>query len=60
MKLILRALAALFVAILVSGCGQSGKLYVPGNPGAVSTAPSVDADPGDEKDDETEEEAAAN
>lgn len=36
----LTALAALFLVTFVTGCGQSGKLYVPGNPSELTTMPS--------------------
>jgi len=40
MNRFLTALAALFLATVFSGCGQSGKLYVPGNPSELRTMPS--------------------
>jgi predicted small lipoprotein YifL len=37
MNLNLRVLAALLVATLVSSCGQSGELYIPGDPSEMTT-----------------------
>lgn len=54
MNNLLRALAALFVVILVSGCGQSGPLYIPGNPSEIQAPPNIEQNNEDEKD-ETDE-----
>lgn len=37
MNLNLRVLAVLLIATLVSSCGQSGELYIPGNPSQMTT-----------------------
>jgi predicted small lipoprotein YifL len=57
MNLSSRALAALLVVIFVSGCGQSGKLYVPGDPSVMGTPPAAAESPEDEKEDDSEEES---
>jgi predicted small lipoprotein YifL len=59
MNLSLRAFAALLVVILVSSCGQSGKLYIPGDPSVMATAPTVEESAEDETKDESEEAPAA-
>ena len=55
----LRALAALFFFILVCGCGQSGPLYIPGNPSEVRTPPNTEQDAEEEKDEDSTEESEA-
>ncbi len=41
-------------AFLFSGCGQSGPLYIPGNPSTMAVPPmdpaAIDEDPEDEQD----------
>jgi len=39
MKRMILALAALSFIFLGSGCGQSGPLYIPGNPSKISNPP---------------------
>ncbi len=39
MKRLLFPIAAFAFMILFSGCGQSGPLYVPGNPSQVTVSP---------------------
>ena len=39
MKRLILALAALSLTFLASGCGQSGPLYIPGNPSKISNPP---------------------
>ena len=39
MTLTTKILAALLLAFALAGCGQSGPLYVPGDPSSVETAP---------------------
>ena len=57
MNNLLRALAALFVVILVSGCGQSGPLYIPGNPSEITAPPNIEQNDEVEKDDDSTEES---
>ena len=49
MKKRFRIPAALLLAMFLLGCGQSGPLYVTGNPSAIQPAPSS-SDAEDEKD----------
>lgn len=35
--------------LLASGCGQSGPLYIPGDPSQIATPPSADPDDEEEK-----------
>jgi predicted small lipoprotein YifL len=48
---LIAVLASLFI---VSGCGQSGPLYVPGNPSTMAVPPSQDT--ASEEEEEKEEE----
>lgn len=34
-----KTLAALILAFVVAGCGQSGPLYIPGNPSKIEQPP---------------------
>jgi predicted small lipoprotein YifL len=51
MKYLIIALAALSFVFLSSGCGQSGPLYVPDNPSAISVPP-PDSESSAEEDEE--------
>ena len=55
MKFIICALATLLLTFTLSGCGQSGPLYVPGDPSSIK-AP-VEPVNSDEENDENGEEA---
>ena len=61
MNLNLRVLAALLVATLVSSCGQSGELYIPGNPSEMTTPqvaePAANGEPEDDSDEDPEKES---
>ncbi|MDH3612476.1 MAG: lipoprotein [Gammaproteobacteria bacterium] len=50
MKSIICALAALLLTLTLTGCGQSGPLYVPGDPSSIKVPP--EAAPSDEESDE--------
>ena len=53
MKSIILALATLFLFGLLAGCGQSGPLYVPGDPSEIQTTqPLPDAEDDDGEDGE--------
>ena len=52
MNNLLRIPAALLLSMFLFGCGQSGPLYLPGNPSTVQTPPEQ---PQSEEDDEEEE-----
>ncbi|MDH3336367.1 MAG: lipoprotein [Gammaproteobacteria bacterium] len=53
MKAIICTLAALLLTLTLAACGQSGPLYVPGDPSSIKTQP--EAATGDEEDDENDE-----
>jgi predicted small lipoprotein YifL len=46
------ALYSLVITLVLAGCGQSGPLYMPGNPSQMSVPP---AQPAESADDEKEE-----
>jgi predicted small lipoprotein YifL len=39
MKSIIATLGTLFLVLLIAGCGQSGPLYVPGDPSSIQSPP---------------------
>jgi len=47
-----KILAALLLMFTLVGCGQSGKLYLPGDPSEVQSLPSEVSLPAEEEDDE--------
>jgi len=51
MKRLFLALAAFSLALVATGCGQSGPLYIPGNPSTIQNPP-----PAEEQAEEEEEE----
>ena len=51
MTLIHKTIAALLFALFLAGCGQSGPLYIPGEPAEVEP-PTQQADSDEEKDTE--------
>ena len=61
MNLNLRVLAVLLIATLVSSCGQSGELYIPGNPSQMTTPqtaePAADSEAEDDSDDNSEKDS---
>ena len=61
MNLNLRVLAALLVATLVSSCGQSGELYIPGNPSEMTTPqvaePATSGETEDDSDEDSEKDS---
>lgn len=49
------ALLGLWLALSLAGCGQSGPLYLPGNPSQVEAeAPPADSEDDDDKDEDDE------
>jgi predicted small lipoprotein YifL len=54
MKSITVTLGTLFLVLLVAGCGQSGPLYVPGDPSSIQSPP-AEPQVSEEKDEETED-----
>lgn len=55
MQRLIFLIAAFAFTFLSSGCGQSGPLYIPGNPSQMAVPPSRPA-PGDEEAEEKSEE----
>ena len=57
MKAIICALAALLLTLTLAGCGQSGPLYVPGDPSSIKAPPEAAAsdEESDENGDESED-----
>lgn len=49
------ALATVLIALPLVSCGQSGPLYLPGNPSKIETAPITPAETEQEEDNEKEE-----
>ena len=47
-------LAALLTILFLAGCGQSGPLYIPGDPSSIEP-PAEQAENNDERDDESED-----
>ena len=47
-----KILAALLLMFTLVGCGQSGKLYLPGDPSEVQSLPTTISVPAEEEDDE--------
>ena len=47
-----KILAALLLIFTLVGCGQSGKLYLPGDPSEVHSLPSEVSLPAEEEDDD--------
>ncbi len=53
MTLTTRILSILLVAFALGACGQSGPLYVPGDPSEIKTTPTTsDSEEGDENGEE--------
>ena len=46
-----RTLAALLIIFLLGACGQSGPLYIPGNPSRIEQPPPVAESTADEEED---------
>jgi predicted small lipoprotein YifL len=60
MKPIICMIATLLLALGLSGCGQSGPLYVPGDPSSIKMTPETQAsdEEKDENGDKSKEEAS--
>lgn len=54
MKRVSLALAAISFVWLSAGCGQSGPLYLPGDPSKIQTVPPAPAEADEEKEDNSE------
>ena len=48
-------LTALLLMFALAGCGQSGRLYLPGDPSEVQSLPSTVSLPAEEEDDEADD-----
>ena len=60
MNLFLRVFAVSLVVILVSGCGQSGQLFIPGDPSVMATpTPANEESSEDQTEDDSEDDPAA-
>lgn len=53
MKSIISLMAALLLVLICAGCGQSGPLYVPGDPSSINMPPETESS--DEESDDGEE-----
>jgi predicted small lipoprotein YifL len=60
MKRLTLFIAVLASLLLFSGCGQSGPLYIPGNPSQMAVPPSQDTAKEDEQEDSSDESADSN
>jgi predicted small lipoprotein YifL len=58
MKPFIIALAAISSVLLFAGCGQSGPLYLPGDPSKLETQPPAPAE-GEEEKEENQEDSDA-
>ena len=54
--LFLISATAIVIVLLFSGCGQSGPLYIPGNPSTMAVPPSQSSDDGEENEAKENEE----
>jgi len=57
MRHFILALAAIAFVMLFAGCGQSGPLYLPGNPSKIQAPPAAPADAEEEEEEEEDSEA---
>lgn len=55
MKSIISTLAVLLVALFLTACGQSGPLFVPGDPSTIQAPVSPDAEKAQKEEDEDED-----
>jgi len=54
MKRFMLALTAISLGLLFTACGQSGPLYLPGNPSQIQNVPNTPADTQEEDSEEQE------
>ena len=54
MKSVFLLLAAFSLAIVATGCGQSGPLYIPGNPSTIQNPPPADDQAEEEKEEDSD------
>lgn len=55
MQRFILALAAISLVLLFSACGQSGPLYLPGNPSKLETIPPAPTESDEEEDDDEQD-----
>ena len=60
MKRLTFLIAALAFMFVISGCGQSGPLYVPGNPSQMAVPPSQESASEEEQEEDTGESSETN
>jgi predicted small lipoprotein YifL len=60
MKRLTFLIAALAFMFIISGCGQSGPLYVPGNPSQMAVPPSQESTSEEEQEEDTSESSETN
>jgi predicted small lipoprotein YifL len=60
MKRLTFLIAALAFMFIISGCGQSGPLYVPGNPSQMAVPPSQESASEEEQEEDTSESSETN
>lgn len=59
MKRVIVALVTIASVLLFAGCGQSGPLYLPGNPSQIQNAPPDPADAEEQKEEGKEKDSDA-
>ena len=57
MKRLFLLLTAFSLVFIASGCGQSGPLYIPGNPSKIQNPPPAEEQDEEEKEKEKEEDS---
>lgn len=55
MKSTISTLAALLLVLFLNACGQSGPLFVPGNPSSIQTLPGTSVEETQKNEDEDED-----
>ncbi len=54
MKRLLPLLGAFYVVFIATGCGQSGPLYIPGNPSQIQNPPAAEDQAEEEKEEDND------
>ena len=54
MKRLFLLLAAFSLAFVATGCGQSGPLYIPGNPSKIESPPPAEEEAEEEKEEDSD------
>jgi predicted small lipoprotein YifL len=55
MKSIICTLATMLLVVVLAGCGQSGPLFVPGDPSSIQTTPTTASDEEENNDGEDDD-----